>query len=126
MTKTFSITLDGEISLLTYGPFVDGEGVSHPASVLDLWSDEELAAIGVARCEAPPSRRLIPKSVVQERVNAVGKLGVAFSALQADPISFGRWFAPDHPNVYADDERLLQLLSIIGCTAEEIATVTAP
>ena len=73
----------------------------------------------------PPPRRLIAKSVVQERVNDLGKLGAAFAALNADPVSFGRWFAPDWPQVFADDEGLLTLLAAIGCTEEEIATVTA-
>jgi hypothetical protein len=70
-------------------------------------------------------RRLIAKSTVQERVNALGKLGDAFAALQAQPISFGRWFAPDWPQVYADDPGLLGLLQYIGLTAEQIAAVTA-
>lgn len=74
--------------------------------------------------EAP--RRLIPKSVVQERVNDVGKLEGAFAALQADALAYCRWFAPDWPNVYADDEGLLAMLDGIGCTEEEIAAITAP
>ncbi|MCR5875178.1 hypothetical protein LRS10_13855 [Phenylobacterium sp. J426] len=76
--------------------------------------------------EAPEvERRLIPKSVIQERVHAVGKLGAAFAVLQADPISFGRWFAPDWPNVYFDDEGLRAVLAEAGCTEAEIATITA-
>ncbi|MGA0604852.1 hypothetical protein ACO2Q0_02540 [Phenylobacterium sp. VNQ135] len=74
--------------------------------------------------ELPPvERRLIPKSVIQERVNAIGKLGAAFAVLQADPISFGRWFAPDCPNVYFDDEGLLAVLTEAGCTEAEIAAI---
>lgn len=75
---------------------------------------------------APPApRRELPKSTVQERVNAVGKLDEAFAVLNAQPIYFGRWFAPDWPNVYADDEGLLAVLADAGCTADEIATITA-
>ncbi|WP_262265489.1 DUF4376 domain-containing protein [Microvirga yunnanensis] len=33
--------------LLGYGPFTGNDGTSHPASVLQLWSDAELAAIDV-------------------------------------------------------------------------------
>jgi len=73
-----------------------------------------------------PPRRLIPKSVVQERMHALGKLGDAFAALNSSPIYFGRWFAPDWPNVYFDDEGLLQILSAIGCTEAEIDAITAP
>lgn len=45
-------TLNGQP--LPYGPFEDAEGTNHPATVLDLWSDEELAVIGVARIPPPP------------------------------------------------------------------------
>lgn len=74
----------------------------------------------------PDGRRLIPKSLIQERVNAIGKLDEAFAILQAQPIFFGRWFAPDWPNVYFDDPGLLQILAAAGCTPEEIAQITAP
>lgn len=74
--------------------------------------------------EAPP-RRLIPKSVIHERVNAIGKLGDALSVLNAEPIYYARWFAPDWPNVFFDDEALLLVLAAIGCTPEEIEAVTA-
>lgn len=76
--------------------------------------------------EPEPTRRLIPKSVVQERMNDIGKLGAAFAALNSNPIFFGRWFAPDWPNVYFDDEGLLSILTAIGCTEAEVASVTGP
>lgn len=126
MAYAFTIDRGEGPVALPYGPFTDAAGVGHSVQVLDAWSDEELAAIGVIRTEAADPRRLIPKSVVQERVHAIGKLGDAFAALQAQPILFGRWFAPDWPNVYADDDGLLTLLTGIGCTPEEIETVTAP
>ena len=81
---------------------------------------EEIAAL------YPDVRRLIPKSVVQERLNDLGRLGDAFALLQADPLNFGRWFAPNHPNVFADDEGLLAILDTLGLTAEQIAGVVAP
>ena len=84
---------------------------------------EEIAALEAA---LTPARRLIPKSVVQERLNTLGKLGAAFTALNSNPIYFGRWFAPDWPEVYFDDEGLLEVLGAIGCTEAEIAQVTAP
>lgn len=74
----------------------------------------------------PPPRRLIPKSVVQERAYAIGKLDDLMTALQANSLYFGRWFAPNWPEVYADDEGLLEMLSAVGCTPEQIAEVTAP
>lgn len=88
--------------------------------------DALIAEVDRLRGAAPSNgRRLIAKSTVQERVNAVGKLGAAFAILQADPISFGRWFAPDWPNVYFDDPGLLAVLEAAGCTPEEIAAITA-
>lgn len=38
---------------LAYGPFVDADGTSHPANALDIWSDEELQAVGVVRAVEP-------------------------------------------------------------------------
>lgn len=104
----------------------EGEGISHAAGAVCgmLWNGETLSLPPVV--EEPPPRRLIAKSLVQERVHVLGKLGIAFAALQAEPILFGRWFAPDWPNVYADDENLLLLLNAIGCTEAEIAEITAP
>jgi hypothetical protein len=81
----------------------------------------------LAEVTAPPAvtlRRVIAKSVVQERANALGKLDAAFAILQSQPIMFGRWFAPDWPNVYFDDEGLLAILAAVGCTPEEVAFVT--
>lgn len=74
----------------------------------------------------PDPRRLIPKSVIHERVNDVGKLEAALGALQSQAILYARWFAPDWPNVYFDDPEMLTLLSAIGCTEAEITEITAP
>ncbi len=74
-----------------------------------------------------PPRRLIPKSVIQERVNDVGKLGAVMAVLRSEgqEINYARWFAPDWPNVYFDDPAMLTLLAAVGCTEGEIATITA-
>lgn len=82
---------------------------------------EEEAEFEAAQANQP--RRLIPKSVVQERLNEQGKLDDAFAILQATPLHFGRWFAPNHPNVYFDDEGLLAVLTAIGA---DIEATTAP
>ena len=44
-------TLNGQP--LAYGGLVDADGVGHPAMVLELWSDQELARIGVVRTADP-------------------------------------------------------------------------
>lgn len=48
---------------LPYGPFTAGE-VNYPANVLDVWTDDELAAIGVARV-APAEPTLDDLKAVQ-------------------------------------------------------------
>lgn len=88
--------------------------------------EAEWAATLATAASIPPPRRLIKKSVVQERVNDIGKLGTVLAALNAEPLYFARWFAPDWPNVYADDEGLLAVLTAVGCTEGEIAAITAP
>lgn len=80
-----------------------------------------------ALASQPAPRRLIPKSVIHERVNDIGKLGAVLTALRAEgqEINYARWFSPDWPNVYFDDPAMLTLLSEVGCTEGEIATITA-
>lgn len=125
MARAFTILRGGEPVALPYGPFTDDEGTQHSVSVLDLWNEADLAGIGVLATEVEDPRRLVRKSLVQERVNAIGKLSEAFAALNANPLAFGRWFAPDWPEVYFDDEGLLSILQSIGCTAEQIEVITA-
>lgn len=124
-----TFTLNGEP--LDYGPFVTGDGdeaISRPAQVLDVWSDDSLAAIGVVRIPGPPSppiRPELPKSTVIARLNAIAKLTTVWTILEANPLAFSQWFAPDWPNVYCDDAGMLAVLGAAGLTADEIATVTA-
>jgi hypothetical protein len=68
---------------------------------------------------APP-RRMIRKSLVQQRLIDAGLMDDAYAALMAHPASFARWFAPDHPRVYADDVDAIALLAAIGANAEVI------
>ena len=93
--------------------YVDGE-------LLEMTEEEE-AAFEASRSV----RRTIPKSTVWARLVALGKADAAKTALDADAVAWGRWFSPDWPNVFADDEGLLAFLDALGLTAEEIAAVTA-
>lgn len=122
---TYTIDRLGVVQTLPYGPFVDAEGVSHPFNVLDLWSDEELSTIGVTRGAPEVLRRLLPKSLVQERVNNIGKLDDVLALLMApgNAIFYARWFAPDWPNVYYDDAGLLSILGAVGCTPTQITAI---
>lgn len=107
---------------------VDGDDTPPEGEVFAGWAAQLEDVDGVptrVATFAVPARRLIAKSVVQERVDAEGKMGDALTALLSQPLQFARWFAPDWPNVYADDEGLLMLLAAIGCTEGQIATITA-
>lgn len=81
----------------------------------------------IAEWEATPApRRLLRKSTVTARLIEAGLMATAHTVLLSDPIAYARWFTPDWPNVYADDEGLLAFLAGVGCTAEQIDAVTAP
>lgn len=121
--------IGGEPVALPYGEDVTlgDEVVISYQSLLNMTDAErgELGIVVLPEPEPEPVRRLIAKSVVQERMHAAGKLSAALAALQSQPIFFARWFAPDWPNVYFDDEGLLTVLAAIGCTEAEIAAITA-
>ncbi len=101
------------------GAYVDelpaGAGVTRIASESEL--DEVLAAYGLL---GPTARRKVRKSTVQARLIDVGKMDAAYVALTANPTYFARWFAPDHPEVYADDPDTIALLMVIGADPESI------
>lgn len=82
-----------------------------------LWDGEELALPTVT-----PPRRRIAKSVIQARLIEAGKMDAVFAALMSSPADFAKWFAPDWPNVFADDERMIEVLKAVGA---DIETITA-
>jgi len=83
-----------------------------------LWDGEDLAPPAITQ-----PRRLIPKSVIQDRLITAGKIGAVLTALQSSPADYVKWFAPDWPNVFADDDRMLEVLDAVGADVE---TITAP
>ena len=70
--------------------------------------------------DSPPERRMIRKSVVQTRLIQAGLMDAAYAALTSNSAYFARWFAPDRPEIYADDPDALLLLSAIGADAMTI------
>lgn len=80
----------------------------------------------IAAFFGPPPRRLIPKEVVEDRLEKIGKLDPALAILAGDPVKSMQWQMRNWPNVYFDDPGLLYVLGQAGLTAEEIAAVTAP
>lgn len=84
------------------------------------------AVVRVAEFEAAPVvRRLVAKSLITKRLHEAGKLAAAVAVLN-DPVNLyanERWRTPDWPNVYADDDELVAVLTAIGADVE---TITAP
>lgn len=77
--------------------------------------------------DAPPAaRRLIPKSIVLQRVDDAGKFDPVYAAFQTQPKLLMKWNSPDWPNVFFDDETMLTVLNAVGCTSDQIAAITAP
>lgn len=85
-------------------------------------TDDDLAAAfpGYVAAKAARDRRLIPKSLVVQRLISAGKIAAAKAALESNPAAFARWFASDKAAVYADDHDALALLSAIGVDPDEI------
>lgn len=73
--------------------------------------------------DLPPARRLIAKDVIMARLDAATLVDTAQAALLRRPVLFGRWFNKDWPEVYADDEDMVTLLTAIGADVE---IITAP
>jgi hypothetical protein len=102
---------------------LDDPGKYTPAAGLTL----QLDAVGVGpgwrfanstfTPPAPPPpdpHRLVPKSVIIDRLNAAGLLQAASTALNADLYTRERWYAADRACVYADDPLVIGLLQSIG------------
>ena len=96
----------------------EGAGYTRIASEAEL--DDVLAAYGLS---GPTARRKVRKDIVQQRLIDAGKMDAAYAALTTMPTEFARWFAPGHPEVYADDPDALALLAAIEADAE---TIMAP
>lgn len=94
------------------------DGDSEP--VVRELTPEEVAAL------PPAGRRTLPKSLVTARLIDLGMAAAVKAGMDANPVAWARWFTPDWPNVYADDEGLLDFLAALGLTEAQIAGVVAP
>lgn len=68
----------------------------------------------------PPPRRMIPKSLVTQRVIDAGKIDQAMAMLQMDWAKFARWVAPDQPAVYFDDPDTVAMVEALELDSEVI------
>jgi hypothetical protein len=82
-----------------------------------------LDAVIAAHDPARAARRLVPKSLVIERLHQAGLLAAARAALDADVYARERWYAPDKPAIQSDDPEALALLAAIGA---DPAAILAP
>lgn len=96
----------------------------HPAPALVLDMTEEQISAHQAACAA--IRRELPKSTIWGRLVGLGLAQTAMTALLSDAVAYDRWFSPDWPNVYADDQGLLDFLrGPLALTEEQVAAVIA-
>jgi hypothetical protein len=118
-----SYTLDGQT--LPYGPFSTGQGadlVNHPAQVLDVWTDEELAAIGVVRTPDPAAPS-VPQDVSRRNAKlallAAGKLSDVETAVAAADQSTQIYWS-DSTEFHRTHPILLAIAEAISLTSDEI------
>lgn len=79
------------------------------------------AEIATAPETPPPApRRMVPKSLVTQRVIDAGQIDQAMMMLQMDWGKFARWVAPDQPAVYFDDPDTLAMLVALELDPEVI------
>jgi hypothetical protein len=91
--------------------------VNHPWTALDAYSDADLARFCITKtveADPVPTRWSVRKSTVVQRLIEAGKIAEAMQAIMSDAGSFGLWTAPDWPEVYNDDARVIAMLSAIG------------
>lgn len=68
-------------------------------------------------------RSKVRKSVVMQRLIDLNKMDQAYGMLAAQPTYFARWFAPDHPEVFADDPDATAFVTALGL---DPAVILAP
>lgn len=112
---------------------LEAMGLFVPAHAEDVPAGKQVTSTSVQRVagvvryvhvleDVPSVRRMVRKSTVQARLIEAGLMGVAYAAMTASPVLFARWFAPDQPNVYADDPDAVAFIVALGA---DVATVMA-
>lgn len=111
----FEIDTENGRVALSYGPF-EKDDVRYPANVLDLWSDDELAAIGVYRVAEPPKlRSWRPIDIVRK----LKEWGVAEAVLAAQSeVDKAEFFSS--AVVDENEPRLVAALTATGKTVDDL------
>lgn len=106
------------------GSYIGGfDGAEPPEGAIEVPGAPEDARQtwqGQAWSAVPSERQMVAKSLVQARIIEAGKMGDAKAMLDANPVYFARWFAPDHPAVYCDDEDAMGLVLTLGLDPADI------
>ena len=98
--------------------------MKHPANWSECWSAKDFARWGVNVVEVPdeqpePSRRLVQKIIIIERLNDLGLLETARIAMDsADLLTRERWNA--RTEFYADDAETIAFLKSIGADPTQV------
>jgi len=125
-----AFTLNG--APLPYGSFRDADGTGYPANVLDVWSDEDLAAIPgvvVRLPDPPPPEPGPPSQVAMHKVQKAARLTpwdgyanlkeaieAAFAMLPApsDALAAIEW--DKAPNLVRDGATTAAVMALLGMT----------
>jgi hypothetical protein len=86
----------------------------------------DVAAAILAFFGPPPVvRALIRKSTIIRRCHEAGVLTAVMAILDAPANAYAkaRWWAPDWPEVFADDPEMVAMLTAVGA---DVAVITAP
>lgn len=127
MVRSFTITRGGETVALPYGPFVDDAGIQHSVQVLDRWSEEELATIGVAVAEADdPIPAKVPMNKVRKYLIREGLKTTVQAYLDNLPGTEGEEAREDWeyaPNLVVNSTLALGAKAALSLTDEQYAAM---
>lgn len=92
-----------DVAVELAGPFSDSNGVQHPASVLHLWSEQELAEIGVVRIVEQSVER--GKVITRSSLNVYGNAVHREFELEDEDLTSIRLRAKSNIDSAAEQER---------------------
>jgi hypothetical protein len=104
---------------------VDDSDPSRVQVLPGLSPAEQDAAILAFFGPPPVVRTLVRKSTVIRRCHEAGVLAAVMAILDhpSNAYAKARWWAPDWPEVFADDPEMVAMLTAVGA---DVAVITAP
>jgi hypothetical protein len=119
MAFHFTIDLGDGATALPYGPFRDAAQVSHPAQVLDLWTDDELAEIGVVRETYTEVPTEVSAMQAQLALASAGLLDDVEAAVAASPAEV-RIYWSKAPTLHRDHPVLEAMRTALGWSTSQV------